>query len=84
MRARDPDVVSASEIASWTWCPESWRLSSLGCESSNREAMASGERRHEEQAAFEELSRSATTVGWGLVAAGVALVLAVVYLTARS
>jgi hypothetical protein len=23
---RDPEIVSASEIASWVWCPEAWRL----------------------------------------------------------
>jgi hypothetical protein len=40
MKPRDPDIVSAAEIASWAWCPESWRLSSLGREPSSREAMA--------------------------------------------
>lgn len=28
--------MTASEIASWSWCPESWRLDSLGAEPSNR------------------------------------------------
>ena len=84
MKARDPDVVSASEIASWTWCPESWRLSSLGHEPSNREAMASGERRHEDTAAFEGGSRSAISLGWSLLVAAALLALAAVLLAGRS
>ena len=36
---RTEDVVSASEIASWAWCPESWRLNSLGQEPENRAAI---------------------------------------------
>jgi CRISPR-associated exonuclease Cas4 len=38
-RPRTSDVVSASEIASWAWCPESWRLTSLGAELENRAAL---------------------------------------------
>lgn len=67
MKRRD-DVVSASEIASWAWCPESWRLESLGAEPSNRVELARGETHHERQAAFEERSRSAISVGWCLLA----------------
>src|SRR5262249_7608683 len=40
---RNDEVVSASEIASWGWCPESWRLSALGAEPENRAAMKRGE-----------------------------------------
>lgn len=82
MKNRDLDVVSASEIASWAWHPESWRLSSLGREPSNRGAMACGERRHADRAAFEELSRSAISVGWWLVVSGVVLVLTVAFFLA--
>lgn len=66
---RNDDVVSASEIASWAWCPESWRLESLGLEPENRAALARGERLHVRTAAFEERSRSAVTLGWWLLAA---------------
>lgn len=65
---RSDDVVSASEIASWAWCPESWRLQSLGAEPSNRADMARGESHHVSKAAFEERSRSAISVGWWLLA----------------
>jgi len=73
---RRDDVVTASEIAAWAWCPESWRLDSLGAEPANRAAMVQGETHHATKAAFEERSRSAISVGWCLlVSAGlVALV----------
>lgn len=74
------DVVTASEIASWTWCPESWRLDSLGAEPSNRAEMARGETFHAQKAVFEERSRSAVSVGWCLLA--FAVLVAVVALLA--
>ena len=76
MTKRQPDdVVSASEIASWAWCPESWRLQSLGHEPENRAAMKRGEKSHARTAAFEGRSRSAISLGWWLLA--VAFLLAV-------
>lgn len=76
------DVVSASEIASWTWCPESWRLEQLGAEPMNRADKERGELHHAEKAAFEEHSRSAISLGrlliiWGGLAALVAMLLLV-------
>jgi len=35
MARKSSEVVSASEIASWAWCPESWRLQALGNEPEN-------------------------------------------------
>ena len=64
---RTEDVVSASEIASWAWCPESWRLESLGAEPSNRAELARGEMHHARKAAFEGRSRSAISLGWWLL-----------------
>jgi hypothetical protein len=64
---RSNDVVTASEIASWAWCPESWRLESLGAEPSNRAELARGETHHAKKAAFEERSRSAISLGWCLL-----------------
>ncbi len=64
---RNHDIVSASEIASWEWCPESWRLESLGTEPSNRAAMVRGETHHARKAAFEERSRSAISLGSSLL-----------------
>ena len=73
MKRRDDDVVSASEIASWAWCPESWRLQSLGHEPENRAAMKRGEKSHARTAAFEERSRWAISLGWWLLVAGLLL-----------
>jgi hypothetical protein len=64
---RTDDVVSASEIAAWAWCPESFRLDALGLEPENRAAIERGEQFHARTAAFEERSRSAISVGWWLL-----------------
>lgn len=74
MAKRHRDVVSASEIASWAWCPESWRLNSVGHEPENRAAIERGERFHVEKAAFEGRSRTVISFGWWLLA--LALILA--------
>jgi hypothetical protein len=69
------EIVSASEIASWAWCPESWRLNALGNIPENQAALTHGEKYHAEKAAFEVRSRSAISIAWWLLAA--ALLLAV-------
>ncbi len=68
------DLVTASEIASWAWCPESWRLKSIGHEPENQDALRRGEAHHAEKAAFEGRSRSAVRLGLWLIIAGVFLV----------
>ena len=65
---RDDDVVSASEIASWAWCPESWRLNALGHEPENQADLRRGETHHARKAAFEVRSRAAISAGWWLLA----------------
>ncbi len=72
---RTDDVVSASEIASWAWCPESWRLGSLGSEPGNRGALRRGERLHTRTARLERWSAFALRLGVRLLIA--ALLLAV-------
>ena len=80
----DNDVVSASEIASWAWCPESWRLDSLGVEPANRAELARGRRSTLETAAFEERSRSAISLGWWLLALAVLVALLALVLVGGS
>ncbi|MEJ7639013.1 MAG: hypothetical protein WKF75_13840 [Singulisphaera sp.] len=65
------DVVSASEIAAWGWCPESWRLDALGHEPGNRTAMKRGEKRHALTALFVRGSALAIKVGVWLLAVAV-------------
>lgn len=80
MRREDLEIVAASEIAEWAWCPESWRLKSLGHESANRAALAAGERGHRRKAGFEVLSRLTIRLGWGLLVAAAILALAALLL----
>lgn len=77
MRIRDPEIVSASEIASWAWCPESWRLETLGHEPGNERDLRRGERRHSLLARFERWSALALRLGVWLVV--LALLLAVAF-----
>ena len=72
------DIVSASEIASWAWCPESWRLESLGLKPENQAALARGERRHALTALIERLSAIGIKLGIWLVVIGL-LVAALAY-----
>ena len=65
---RSDDVVSASEIAAWAWCPESWRLDALGHRPGNAAELRRGERHHNWKAAFEVWSRRLMTLGWWLLA----------------
>ena len=76
--SRDPELVTASEIASWSWCPESWRLEALGNEPENRAALNRGVRFHAETASVEQSSRSMLALGFILLLA--AAVLGVAYL----
>jgi hypothetical protein len=62
MSTRPRDIVSASEIAAWEWCSESWRLEALGKERSNKEELARGESFHARTAAVEVWSRRAVAL----------------------
>jgi hypothetical protein len=81
MSQRDPDIVTASEIASWVWCPESWRLEALGHEPENQKAMRRGETFHADTAGFEVGSRAAISLGWWLL--GLGLLLAAAFVLVR-
>jgi len=78
------EIVSASEIASWAWCPESWRLNAIGAAPANRADMERGERRHSLLAFFERWSRSAISLGWLLLIwGGLAALVAILLLVLR-
>jgi hypothetical protein len=74
MKRRNDEVVSASEVASWVYCPEAWRLQAHGHPAGNVEALEAGERRHAETVALEVKSGAALKLGWWLVAAAVLIV----------
>ncbi len=69
--AKRSGVVSASEIASWEWCPESWRLQAIGEEPLSKEELARGKRLHERNSFVERASGTARILGWWLLAAGI-------------
>src|SRR3954462_10841177 len=54
---RNDDMVTASEIAAWARCPESWRLEAVGHKPGNRAALKRGETSHARTASFETGSR---------------------------
>jgi hypothetical protein len=71
-RRRENDFISATEIASWAYCPESWRLEyGLELLSANRAALDAGTQHHARKAVAERIA------GW-LVVLGRALLLAVI------
>jgi hypothetical protein len=58
------DVVSASEIASFVYCPEQWRLQcALGNEPENLESLARGKSFHRGTARFDIWSRRLARLG---------------------
>ena len=72
-----PELVTASEIAAFVYCPEQWRLEhGLGLKPGNRAAMDAGTRHHERKAVAERIAGGSITLGWFLaVLAAVVLLL---------
>jgi hypothetical protein len=66
----DDELVTASEIAAFVYCPESWRLQhGIGLDSENREALDAGTRRHARNAVVERATGCAFAVARGVAAA---------------
>ena len=74
---RPEGLISAQEIASWIYCPESWRLEyGLGLEPENRQARTVGTRHHTRKAVAERVAGGAIMLGRLLAAlSAVALLL---------
>ena len=63
-QGRGPEIVTASEIAAFVYCPEAWRLEhGLGLEAGNREAIEAGGRHHERKAAAERVAGGFIGIG---------------------
>ena len=70
------DVVSATEIASFVYCPEQWRLQhGLGNESENVASLSRGEAFHAKNASVEMRTRRASWIGLVLVALALVVLL---------
>ena len=73
-RSTRSSVVSASEIASFAYCPEQWRLQyGLGHRSENVSTLERGEAFHAKVAAIEVSSRKVFRVSWLLIVVGLVL-----------
>jgi hypothetical protein len=68
---QDPDLVSASEIASYAFCPEAWRLGSTLCLRPNNEReLSRDEHFHEKTAVLERVTQGALRLGLVLILLG--------------
>ena len=70
-----PDVVSASEIASWAWCPEAWRLEAVGEAPADVMPLARGRTLHARMAAADVSTGRAVRVGGWFLAVALLLLL---------
>lgn len=70
------ELVSASEIAAFVFCNESWRLEhELGLQAGNRAALDAGERHHERKAVAERVAGGSIGIGRVLIAIALVLLL---------
>ncbi len=75
-RARPNDLITATEIASYAFCPEAWRLEyGLGLAAENQAALDAGVRHHAEKATAERVAGGAWAFGRLLVVLAVAAIL---------
>jgi hypothetical protein len=59
-----PELVSASEIAAFVFCPEQYRLEhGLGLEPGNRAALVAGTQHHEQKAVAEQIAGGSIAMG---------------------
>ena len=69
MRERDSELVTASEIASYAFCPEAWRLGDgLGLRPGNEASLDRGEALHAKNAALDRKTEKASRAGLLLLA----------------
>ena len=71
---KSPEIVTASEIAEFVYCPEAWRLARLGHESTNQPEREAGTTHHARKATAERVAGGSIAVGrWLILAALLAL-----------
>ena len=62
------DTVTASEIADFVFCPESWRLRQVGTPSANRVEQDAGTTHHTAKATAERVAGGSIALGRALIA----------------
>jgi hypothetical protein len=60
---RNPNTVTASEIAEFVYCQEAWRLAQLGHKSSNQSAQVAGTDHHSAKATAERVAGGSIALG---------------------
>jgi hypothetical protein len=78
----DKRTVTASEIADWVYCPEAWRLASLGHKATNQSARDHGTAHHVHEATAERIAGGAISFGFGLITLAL-LALALIFFLSR-
>ena len=73
---KSTETVTASEIASWVYCPESFRLASIGHESTNQSARDAGTAHHAHKATAEVVAGGSIALGRILIIVAVLALLA--------
>jgi hypothetical protein len=77
---RPDDLISATEIASWVYCPESWRLEhALELKSGNKREKAAGTSHHARKAVAERVAGSSIALGRFLVFLAAVVLLLVIW-----
>ena len=75
-RRAGPEMVTASEIAAFVYCPEAWRLEKgLGLEPGNQQALDAGTQHHDRKAGTERIAGGSITLGRILAALAVMVLL---------
>ena len=75
-RWRDTGFITASEMTSYAYCPEQWRLERvLRLNPTNRAALKAGTRPHARKAAVERLAGGAISLGRLVIAAALVVFL---------
>jgi hypothetical protein len=60
---RNPETVTASEIADFVFCPEAWRLAQTGHQSTNQAIRKAGMAHHTVKAAAETVAGGSIALG---------------------
>jgi hypothetical protein len=81
-RKNGSELITASEIACFAYCPEQWRLEfGLGLNPGNRAALDGGNRHHARKAIAERVAGA--SIGLGRVLLTIGLVLLLLWLVFR-
>jgi hypothetical protein len=80
-RSTPDDLITATEIASFVYCPEHWRLEhGLGLKPANRAVLHAGSRHHTRKAVAERLAARSIDLGRVLIVMAILRLLLLLWL----